>query len=140
MKAVRVTGVFQVTLDVLDNSGTSITSIDALTIGCRHVVTVKNFSTSPKQVSVEVSLLNGTTSLEFLVGGYSASQWTDQTHGTIAGGTEGKLSCYLERTSGPNSLNEPIQLVRLKAGDGPPKPLYTVRSSHIPFADTIDAV
>jgi hypothetical protein len=140
VKSVRVAGVFNVTLDVLDSSGISINSIDSLTLGCRHVITIKNISASPKQVSVEVSLPNGTTSLEFLVGGSSQYQWIGQTPGAIAGGGIGTLSCPLERTYGPNSIGEPIQLDRIKSGDGPPKPLFTVSSTRIPFQDIIDAV
>ena len=69
MKSVKVAGMFKVTLDVVDNAGSSISRIDSSSGLCRNVVTIKNICTLPKQVGVDVSLLNRTTSVEFLVGG-----------------------------------------------------------------------
>ena len=141
MKSVRVAGMFNVTLDVEDHLGRSISRIDSTMRGCRNVVSIKNICTLPKQVGVEVLLPNGTTSVEFLVGGStSSSKWSDQTAGAIANGGTGKLGCSMRRTSGPNSFGESIQLDKLYSGDGPPKPLVPVVTSKIPFQITIDAV
>lgn len=140
MKSVRVAGMFQVTLDVVDKKSGSTGTIDSHTRGCRNVVIVKNICTLPKQVGVQVSLPNRTTSAEFVVGGSGQSRWNDQTSTTIASGGTTTLGCPLRRTSGPNSIGEPIQLDILLSSDGPPKPLLPVHSKRLPFQTTIDAM
>jgi len=128
---------FRVTLEVVDQSGNSISSIDATTNNPRNRVTVENICQLPKAVEVEVSLLNGQQRLEFMVAGQGQSDWRDTTS-LIASKGKAMLECLVARNAGFAGQNEPIQFDQLSSRPAINTTFFPVNDTNVPFQITIN--
>lgn len=138
MKSVVVGGMFNVTLDVVDQGGNSITRIDSTTPQAYSVVTIKNFCPLPKAVEVEVSLPNGMRRLEFTIAGNAQRMWTDASPLIASNGTA-SVDCALDRNGGSSARNEPIQFDRLSQRPAVSLSFFRVSDPNVPFQITVDA-
>lgn len=131
----NVAGFFHVSMDVLDNSGTPLTQINARTAGARHAVHVENISTTSRDARVVASLPSGRACIEFVVAGAPQPQW-NQTTLKIPNGQTRDIECDLRRSAGPARKNEPIQCDEICERRGTLK--WKRLSGGVPFQITID--
>jgi hypothetical protein len=115
---INVAGLFLVGVEVRDSNQNPIPSIDSTVRNARHVVTVKNISSLPRNAKVKASLPNGSGSLEFAVEattGEAASWWHGRTRASATWWCEKKnigqqntatAACLVSRNGGPKSLGE----------------------------------
>jgi hypothetical protein len=134
--AANVAGLFHVSMEVLDHSGTCLTQITIRTRGARHVVHVENISTLTRDARVVAVLPHGTTRLEFVVSGAVQTQW-DKHVLRIPSGKKRDLECDLRRNTGSAHRNEPLQCDQVydKRSSLP----WTSLTPGVPFQMTIDA-
>jgi hypothetical protein len=135
--AANVSGFFYLSMEVLDNSGASLTTVSAGTGTAFHTVHIQNISTLPRDARVVCVLPNGTRRIEFVVAGTAQDRWDNSTL-RIPKSVTRDLACDLRKNTGPASGNEPIQCdeVYEKRGTLP----WTRLTAGVPFQMTINVV
>jgi hypothetical protein len=114
---VKVSGLLSVSMDVIDNVGTTISKIDSTTSGPHHIVDIENISTVPRGAKIVALLPNSSRGIEFVQGGAALSGWNDEVKNIPSGATR-RLGCDLRRNSGPSASGEPIQCDELYENRG----------------------
>ena len=134
--AANVSGLFHVSMEVLDNSGTPLAQITTTTPGARHVVHIENISTLTRDARVVALLPHGTARIEFVVSGASQARWRKQVSRIPSGQTR-DLECDLRRNTGAARRNEPLQCDQVHDRRGSLN--WRSLTSGLPFQMTIDA-
>lgn len=136
-KRENVSGLFFIGMEVVDQSGKPVASINATTSGARHVVSIENISTLPRNVRVVAVLPQGLTRIAFTIDGGYVDRWQkEMIH--IPDGQIRTLECDLVRTRGPNATGEPIQCDEVYDQRGTLQ--WKKLTKGLPFQITIDAV
>jgi hypothetical protein len=131
----NVSGLFFVSMNVLDQQGQRLPQISQSTHGARHVVSVENYSTLSQNAWVVASLPHGTSRIEFVdSAGQAAARWDKQAM-NIPTGTTVDLECPLRRNNGSNHPNEPIQCDDVQDAQG--SLAWASGTKGVPFTITI---
>jgi hypothetical protein len=133
----NVSGLFYVSMEVLDAAGAVLTQIDAGVAVARHVVHVENISTLPRDARVNASLPHGTAHIEFVISAAAKPKWK-RSVSRIPSGQTRDLECDLRRNSGAAHKNEPIQCDEVFEKRG--RLSWRNLPSGVPFQITIDAI
>jgi len=114
----NVSGMFYVSMEVLDSLGRPVTSISKRTPGARHVVRVENISRLARDARVLARLPNGMTRIEFIDASGTACDSWDKAVTNIPKGATRDLECDVRRNSGSTHTAEPIQCDDVMEGRG----------------------
>jgi hypothetical protein len=123
-------------MEVRDASGTVIGTVDASTVGPRHVIYVENISSLPRGARAVASLPQGMRRLEFEVNGASVASWDKHVLQIPAGATR-ELECDLNRHGRATGPNEPLQCDQVHEQRGS-LPWRQLSSSNVPFQMTVN--
>lgn len=138
MSPVKVSGLFSITMDVVDGGGKSVPLLDSSTHRPRHVITVENISSLPRDVHAFASLPHGVRRIEFIGPSNSPlTHWDGQVL-NIPQTAKRDIESDLRRNGGPAGHAEPIQCDEIRERRGGSSLAWNKLHQNLPFQITVD--